>query len=188
MKYLSLLGLMASSSIAFAQTSPTAAPAPSAVAATAAPAPAAPAACTDGEHHQFDFWIGRWDVFNAAGRLVSHSLIESVYGCGIRENWMPLNGQNGGSLSIYVPADHDWEQFWIDSSGSRVVFKGGWNGTAMVISGVWPASPAAAQGPIVRMTYTVQADGSVRQFGESSRDNGQTWAGAFNFVYRRHAA
>jgi hypothetical protein len=183
MKYLSLL-CIACSSMTFAQASPGGAPAPS------VPAPAAtsaaPAPCTDPEHHRFDFWVGRWDVFNAAGRLVSHSLIESVYGCGIRENWMPLNGQNGGSLSIYVPADHGWEQFWIDSSGSRVVFKGGWNGTAMVISGVWPTSPASAQGPMVRMSYTVEADGSVRQFGESSQDNGQTWAPAFNFLYRRH--
>ena len=69
------------------------------------------APCSDSEHHQFDFWVGHWDVYNRAGKLVAHSLIEPVYGCGIRENWMPLNNQPGGSLSIYVPAEKQWQQF-----------------------------------------------------------------------------
>ena len=137
--------------------------------------PAAPCAAT--EFHQFDFWAGRWDVYNRAGKLVAHSLIEPVYGCGIRENWMPLNNQPGGSLSIYVPEQKRWEQFWIDSSGSRVVFTGGWNGSAMIIQGKWGS-------PIVRMTYSKNADGSVRQFGEQSTDDGKSWKPAFDFTYR----
>ena len=146
-------------------------------AAAAAPAPSAAAACTASEFHQFDFWAGRWDVYNAKGTLVAHSLIEPVYGCGIRENWMPLSNQPGGSLSIYVPDEKRWEQFWIDSSGSRAIFTGGWTGKAMVISGKWG-------GPIVRMTYSKNADGSVRQFGEQSTDDGKTWSPSFDFTYR----
>jgi hypothetical protein len=156
---------------------------------TAPPPPppaAAPSPCGDPAFHQFDFWVGRWDVYGPRGRLVAHSLIESVYGCGIRENWMPLNGQNGGSLSIYLPADRSWEQYWIDSSGTRVVFRGGWNGNAMVITGTWPASPAVRTGPLTRMTYTRNADGSVRQFGEQSSDEGHSWSPAFDFTYRPH--
>jgi hypothetical protein len=87
------------------------------------PAQAAPpnfyAPCSEAGYHQLDFWIGRWDVYDPKGALVAHSLIEPVYGCGIRENWMPLGKQGGGSLSIYVPQARHWEQFWIDSSGSR---------------------------------------------------------------------
>ena len=49
----------------------------------------------------------------ATSKLVAHSLIEPLYGCGIRENWMPLSNRPGGSLSIYVPAAKHWE-----SSGS----------------------------------------------------------------------
>jgi len=133
--------------------------------------------CADEAHHQFDFWSGRWDVYDKAGKLVAHSLIEPVYGCGIRENWMPLNNQPGGSLSIYVPKEKRWEQFWIDSSGSRAVFSGGWNGTAMVITGTWG-------GPLVRMSYSKNPDGSVRQFGEQSIDEGRTWKPSFDFTYR----
>ncbi|MFL6764328.1 MAG: hypothetical protein ACJ8FO_03935 [Sphingomicrobium sp.] len=145
--------------------------------AAAAQTPSAVAACASAEYHQFDFWAGHWDVYNKAGKLVAHSLIEPVYGCGIRENWMPLNNQPGGSLSIYVPAEKRWEQFWIDSSGSRATFIGGWNGSAMVITGKWG-------GPLIRMTYSKNADGSVRQFGEQSTDDGQTWKPSFDFTYR----
>ena len=151
-----------------------------AVAQQAAPAPAA--ACSDPAYHQLDFWVGRWDVYpTGKNKLVAHSLIESVYGCGIRENWMPLSNQPGGSLSIYVPAEKHWEQFWIDSQGSRAFFTGGWDGKAMVITGKWG-------GPLVRMSYSKNADGSVRQLGEQSTDEGKTWTPSFDFTYRQSAA
>lgn len=142
--------------------------------------------CTGPEYHSFDFWVGHWDVFGPRGRLVAHSLIESVYdGCGIRENWMPLGGAGGGSLSTYVPAKRQWEQFWIDSGNSRALFTGGWNGNAMVIQGAWPKTPTDATGPLTRMSYSRNADGSVRQFGEVSPDGGATWTPSFDFTYRK---
>jgi len=151
-----------------------------AVAQQAAPAPATP--CADPAYHQLDFWVGHWDVYpTGKDKLVAHSLIESVYGCGIRENWMPLSNQPGGSLSIYVPAEKHWEQFWIDSQGSRAFFTGGWDGKAMVITGKWG-------GPLVRMSYSKNADGSVRQLGEQSTDEGKTWTPSFDFTYRQPAA
>jgi hypothetical protein len=138
--------------------------------------PVAPCAAT--EYHQLDFWVGHWDVYpTGKDKLVAHSLIESVYGCGIRENWMPLSNQPGGSLSTYVPQEKHWEQFWIDSGGSRAFFTGGWDGKAMVITGKWG-------GPLVRMSYSKNADGSVRQFGQQSTDDGKTWTPSFDFTYR----
>ena len=148
------------------------------MAAAAAP-PSAAAACAAPEHRQFDFWVGRWDVYpTGKNQLVAHSLIESLYGgCGIRENWMPLGKPGGGSLNIYLPQEKHWEQFWIDSGGSRAVFVGGWDGKAMVIQGKWA-------GPLVKISYSKNADGSVRQFGEQSTDDGKTWASSFDLTYR----
>src|ERR1044071_1770374 len=136
---------------------------------TPAPTPA-PASCSTPEHRQFDFWVGKWDVYpTGKDKLAAHSLIESVYGgCGIRENWMPLGNAGGGSLNIYVPEEKHWEQFWIDAQGSRALFVGGWNGKGMVIQGKWG-------GLLVRISYSKNADGSVRQFGEQSTDEGKTW-------------
>jgi hypothetical protein len=144
----------------------------------AAPAPPAPSPCAASEYHQLDFWAGRWDVYpTGTDKLVAHSLIEPVYGCAIRENWMPIGKPGGGSLSVYVPEEKHWEQFWVDSSGTRAFFTGGWNGTAMVITGKWG-------GPLVRMSYSKNADGSVRQHGEQSTDEGKTWSTSFDFTYR----
>jgi hypothetical protein len=146
--------------------------------APAAPTAAPPQPCAAPEYHQFDFWAGRWNVYpTGTDKLIAHSLIEPVYGCGIRENWMPLGKPGGGSLSIYVAEKKGWEQFWIDSQGSRAIFDGGWNGSAMVITGKWG-------GPLIRMTYSKNADGSVRQFGEQSTDEGKSWAPSFDFTYR----
>jgi len=145
----------------------------------AAPASAPKSPCADQEHHQFDFWVGKWDVYpTGKDRLVAHSLIESVYGgCGVRENWMPLGGTGGGSLNIYLPEEKHWEQFWIDSQGTRATFVGGWSGSAMVIQGKWA-------GPLVRITYSKNGDGSVRQFGEQSTDDGKSWTPSFDLTYR----
>lgn len=153
----------------------------------ATPALTAPqlTACTAPEHRQFDFWVGRWQVTHTGqNEVVAESLIERVYGgCGIRENWMPRSGKDGGSLNIYMPAEHAWRQTWIDSNGSRVDFSGAWNGRAMVLAGVWP--DAAGRRRSVRMTYTVAPDGDVRQFGEASYDDGANWEPDFDFTYQR---
>ena len=158
---------------------------PAVAAAQTAPTLPKANACADAEHGQFDFWVGRW-VVNPTGKdkVVAESLIEKVYGCGIRENWMPKvpNG-DGGSLSIYVPKEKGWRQTWIDSSGAYVDFKGGWNGQAMVLTGDWPGPDGKPN--LVRMTYTRNPDGSVRQAGAASKDGGQSWTPSFDFTYRR---
>src|SRR5690349_21202240 len=100
-----------------------------------------PGGCTSAESRQFDFWVGRWDVFkvNDRAKPIAHSLIERLYaGCGIRENWMPFSGHNGGSLNAYDATTKKWRQFWTDSDGSSALFIGKWTGSAMVIQGVWP--------------------------------------------------
>jgi hypothetical protein len=148
--------------------------------------PAAQPPCAGADYHQFDFWIGRWDVYpNGKDRLVAHSLIESLYGgCAIRENWMPLSNPGGGSLSSFVPEDGGWRQTWVDSSGARVDFKGGYQDGAMVLTGFWPNVLGPGQGALIRMTYSRQPGGAVRQFGEASTDEGKTWTTNFDFIYR----
>ncbi len=151
------------------------------------PKPPAPPPCAAAEHHQFDFWVGRWDVYPfGKEKLVAHSLIESLYGgCAIRENWMPLtSGGDGGSLSSFVPDEKGWRQTWIDSSGARVDFKGGYAGEAMVLTGFWPDVLGPGKDALIRMTYTRQPGGAVRQLGEASTDEGKTWSPSFDFLYR----
>ncbi len=147
---------------------------------------APPAGCKTAESRQFDFWVGKWNVYQKADpkKKVAGSLIEKLYaGCGVRENWMPFSGHAGGSLNTYLPATKKWRQFWIDSDGGAADFTGGWNGKAMVLEGVWPQPGHPSQ--ITRMTYTPISGGSVEQAGVISDDGGKSWQPSFDFIYRR---
>jgi hypothetical protein len=148
--------------------------------------PPPPQGCDTAESHQFDFWVGRWEVYPTGTQTkVADSLIERLYmGCAVRENWMPLagNGGPGGSLNSYVGAEHQWRQTWVGSGGERVEFVGAWNGAAMVLQG---PRYGARPGRLNRMTFTPNAaDHSVRQVGEISTDGGATWTNSYDFTYR----
>ncbi len=144
-----------------------------------------PAGCDTTQGHQFDFWVGKWEVFPKAAptRKVADSLIEKLYaGCAVRENWMPLKGPGGGSFSAFVASEGGWRQTWI-STGGFADFKGGFDGKSMIITGVWPQPGHPTQQ--TRMTYTPLPDGSVEQAGETSDDNGKSWQPSFDFIYRK---
>lgn len=153
------------------------------------PAPAKPA-CAAPENRQFDFWVGRWDVYpTGQDKLVAHSLIEKLYGgCTIRENWMPLNKDGGGSLNMYDPADGRWHQTWQDSSNARAEFDGGLVNGKMVLIGYWKGLGGAGKDGWVKMSWSRNADGSVRQLGERSLDHGTSWQPSFDLTYKPAAA
>lgn len=153
--------------------------------------PPAPPACDAPTHAQFDFWVGDWDVYPNRGDplrapLVAHSRIEKLYaGCAIRENWMPLKGSGGGSLSAVDPATGRWHQVWIGSQPGRVEFDGGLAGKVMVLTGFWQGGNGPGQDALIRMSYTPIDKDTVRQHGEQSTDQGLTWTTSFDFIYRR---
>ena len=158
--------------------------------ATFAPAPTAPprAPCAASEFAALDFWVGDWAVYPAGkDTQVAESRIEKLYGgCAIRENWMPLKGPGGGSLTGYDPATGLWTQTWIGAQPGPVQFSGGPDGHGgMVLTGFWRNVVAPGQHAWVRMTYSVVAPGQVRQLGEQSTDNGATWQPSFDFIYKR---
>ena len=142
--------------------------------------------CNQPERSQFDFWVGRWDVYpTGTTKLVAHSLIEKLYGgCAIRENWMPIGGTGGGSLSAWNPKTGKWHQTWMDSSGATVMFDGGVFGNTMTIEGTWPDVVAPGRDGVVRMKYRRNPDGSVRQWGEVTEDRGKSWSPSFDFTYK----
>ena len=154
--------------------------------------PPAPPSCDSAEHAAFDFWVGEWDVFRPdTGAQVATSRIEKVSaGCAIRETWMPLQGGGGSSLSTYDPATGTWHQLWVGQRPGRVFFEGGPvandHGGAMVLTGYWGSDPEGNK-LLVRMTYTANDDGSVRQYGQQSADHGRSWTDSFDLTYRPRA-
>jgi len=149
--------------------------------------PPAPPPCASSEYHQFDFWLGRWDVFRADTRqLVAHSLIEKLYGgCAVRENWMPLVGGGGGSLNAYRATEHRWRQVWIDSMNNFNSYAGAIQHGVMVMKGISHAASGSAAPE--KMTFEPRPDGSVIQTGFRSVGKGASWTISYRFIYRRPA-
>lgn len=145
-------------------------------------APASP--CDAEEYRAFDFWVGEWDVtVNGFDQMVASSRIEKRGGgCAIQENWMPVQGGGGTSITSRDPDSGTWHQLWVGSVPGRVEFEGGIVGGNMVLTGYWGADSNGVP-QLVRMTYTPREDGSVRQHGEVSTDHGGSWAASFDFIY-----
>jgi len=145
-----------------------------------------PHACAEAERGQFDFWVGRWDVYpTGKDQLVAHSLIEKLYGgCAIRENWMPLSGGSGGSLSAWNPKTGKWHQTWVDARGATVLFDGAFANGAMALDGAWANVIAPGKDGVVRMRYRRNPDGTVRQWGEVTQDGGKSWLPSFDLTYK----
>ncbi len=148
--------------------------------------PPEPPRCEGDDHEAFDFWVGEWDVFaNGDDQKVGDSRIEKVSaGCAIRETWMPVQGRPGTSISTFDPQTSGWHQLWVGGTPGRVFFDGGPIDGAMVLSGYW-GKDGKGNPTLVRMTYTLEEDGSVRQYGQASTDHGLSWNDSFDLIYRR---
>jgi len=137
--------------------------------------------CTAAEHRQFDFWLGAWDVFDPSGTKVGDSRIERINdGCSVLENWSGAGGVTGKSLNLYDAADQQWHQFWVDSSGSRLLLDGKFAAGKMILAATAHRSDKAV---MQKITWSRNADGSVRQLWESSSDGGKTWTTSFDGKY-----
>lgn len=144
-----------------------------------------PAACTSAEHRQFDFWLGEWEVRDPAGKLAGTNRITRVYGgCVLFEQYDTGRGFSGASFNAYDAGLGKWHQTWVDTSGAILKLDGGLVDGRMILEG----ETTAASGTKTRhrITWTPNADGSVRQFWESTNDSGQ-WVVAFDGRYTRVA-
>jgi len=148
--------------------------------------PQAAGACETPEHRQFDFWVGRWDVYGPKGKKAGENRIEVIAdGCALLEQWSGSGGFNGKSLNIYDAGDRRWHQTWVDSGGTLLVLAGGLVERSMVMSAVTPGTTDPTKTVQQRITWTPAADGSVRQLWESSADGGRTWTVVFDGRYVR---
>ena len=143
---------------------------------------AAPA-CEGPEFRAFDFWLGEWKVRTSDGKLAGANAITREYGgCVLHERYDTGRGYSGESLNIYDAGRHVWHQTWVDTSGILLVLEGGIRNGSMVLEGQTVGTDA--QVTKHRITWTPNADGSVRQWWESTDAKGQ-WITAFDGAYTR---
>jgi hypothetical protein len=136
-----------------------------------------------GHEHEFDFWIGEWEVFGPKGKQLGVSSITSPLGTGaLAEHWRGAGGFEGRSLNAYDAVRGCWHQTWLDNTGSVLMLDGHLVDGSMVLEGVAPLEDGAAPQP-QRITWTPEDDG-VRQHWETRSDD-DGWTTLFDGHYRR---
>ena len=153
-------------------------------------APAAPAlkgpVCDAPEAHQFDFWIGTWEVRTPDGKVAGTNRIEAVLGgCALQEHWVGARGMTGTSLNMYIPAKREWHQTWVDDRGNLLLLDGAYKDGSMILSGESKPAPGSSTPTRERITWSRLDGGDVRQLWEQSQDGGATWTVAFDGRYHR---
>lgn len=169
-------------------------PDPNCPASAAPPAPTSPtpSACPD-------FWIGAWTAnIPAGGTLPNGSKTTTPVkaadaafkplfdGCTYLERWdtVPMaDGKSRRGIGIHRrdPATGAWSQTWIDNQGAEHTSEGQDFERGVRYS---PTAPPA-DGALRRQTIVPQPGGAVRNYGEVSKDSGQTWQVEFEFNYTR---
>ena len=148
-------------------------------------APPTPCA-TRADNRRFDFWIGEWTVTRRdSGFVVGRSIVTPISGgCALHEQWTDARGGTGHSLNAWNPVTRQWQQFWVGQFGAVTEYRESeWvDGTLRYLArGVSPANKPV----LSRLSFTPNADGTVRQHGESSDDDGKTWRTNYDFLYKR---
>lgn len=152
--------------------------------------PAAPESgpCEAAEYRQFDFWIGDWTVTSGGDAAGANSIHPVHGGCALEENWQGTGegGISGSSFNIYDNATGKWHQTWVDANGGLLLLEGGIADGSMVLVGQRPTRGGSGEATH-RITWTPNADGTVRQLWEASKDGGSTWSVLFDGLYTRQA-
>ncbi|HEX9641325.1 MAG TPA: hypothetical protein VGB13_08425 [Candidatus Krumholzibacteria bacterium] len=138
----------------------------------------------DARYHQFDFWLGEWEVFSADGKKQGENSITAAESeCMLLEQWTSSQGGTGQSYNFLDPHSGEWNQVWI-SKGSIIRISGGLEGEAMTLVGeiVYYASGQRAR---FRGRWTPKEDGTVEQFFEQYDSEKAAWNTWFLGIYQR---
>jgi len=155
-----------------------------------ASAPATPPQSNDKpekpELRQFDFWVGTWDVYSPSGQKVGTNRIEKLErGYLLLENWASVGNSTGKSMNYYDASEKKWKQLWVDAGGDIIKTAGRFERGAMRLRGEHIFKTGKKR-PF-KLTFTPNADGSVRQLCEESTDGGKTFKTWFDGKYVRAA-
>jgi hypothetical protein len=135
------------------------------------------------EAHQFDFWLGDWDV-SVGGARAGQSHVEKILNdCVVFENWTGASGYTGKSFNLYDAQKKRWQQTWVDGVGGITEYHGEWKDGALrfVAKGT---IPSGQKDPVDQtMDFYKLEDGRVRQFIQQTADGGKSWTVVFDGIY-----
>lgn len=137
------------------------------------------------EAHQFDYWLGDWDV-SVGGIRAGQSHVEKILNdCVVFENWTGAGGYVGKSFNLFDPQRRRWQQTWVDGVGGLTEYHGEWRDGALRYEAKGTV-PAGQKEPVDQtMVFFKLDDGRVRQLIQQTADGGKTWSVVFDGIYTR---
>jgi hypothetical protein len=141
--------------------------------------------CDTAEHHQFDFWLGNWQVTGKDGKPQGSNKVMTILdNCVVSENWQSAQGGFvGKSYNFYDQQLKQWHQTWTDNKGGILFLDGQLQGNVMILKGSRPGKNGTKV--LHQISYTPLSDGRVEQKWLSSNDEGQSWQEAFLGYYQK---
>jgi ketosteroid isomerase-like protein len=147
--------------------------------------------CSNPVYRQFDFWIGEWEAFGLNGKKAGDSRISLILdSCIIYEEWTSASLQQGlryagKSFNTYNAATKQWQQTWVDNVGGTNEYMLGKFENNQIIYTSTAFKFSKDTMAIRKMTFTSLNADKLRQHGEITKDNGQTWSTEYDLEYRR---
>ena len=143
-------------------------------------------ACCTKNHTDFNFWVGSWTVENSDGVTLGNNTIKKLEkGCVLQEQWVSADGNSTGtSINFYNRSSGQWEQLWVDNSGTHLKLKGNREGDNMILASE-PYLNTDGTTYVNRITWTDNKNGTVRQLWELLSGNGNVASILFDGTYRK---
>ena len=150
----------------------------------------APSNCDTPQHHQFDFWVGDWQVFDAdTHQLVAIDRVEKhTQGCIIQQNLTFLTDlyrrpgvkYRLAGISINRFDGDAWLQMWADNQWGAIFLRGAPDAKgAMVLISAIPS-----RNRDVKLVYEREADGTVRNLQYVAPAGSGKWVKYGDLIYR----
>jgi hypothetical protein len=146
--------------------------------------------CATPQHHQFDFWVGDWQVFDAkTNQLVGFDQVEKhSHGCIVQQNLTLLTDlyRRPGvafrlaGIGVNRFDGESWLEMWADNQWGAIVLKGmPEDGKAMVLKSITPS-----RNRDLRLVWEKRPDGSVRALQYVAPAGTEKWELYGDLIYR----
>jgi hypothetical protein len=148
------------------------------------------APCDTPQHHQFDFWVGDWQVFDAkTNQLVAFDRVEKhSHDCIVQQNLTmvtdlyrrPGVGYRMTGIGVNRFDGESWLELWADNQWGAIVLRGmPAAGKAMVLTTIHPS-----RNRDLRLEWDQRPDGSVRALQYVAPAGSGKWELYGDLIYR----
>ncbi len=148
----------------------------------------APAACDTPQHHQLDFWVGDWKVYDGQDLVAIDRVQKHTEGCIIQQNLTFLTDMYRrpgvkyrlAGISINRFDGERWVQMWADNQWGTILMYG----TIAADGSLVLTSVVPSRGRDIKDVWEKRPDGSLRNLHYTAPAGSGRWQKYGDLVYR----